>query len=161
MKQHKKSIREKSIADPINTESIEHYILRPNESFGIFKFGDKISNYLNLKHTIEDIDGYFEDYIFYELGIRIWLAEDSKEKIIESVVSSSFCIINNYNIIGMSYGQFVKLYDFICEGEDTIYLNERNRHLHHVYEFPSIGLQLWTWRNRIIEIVAYKASLDD
>ena len=123
MKQHKKSIREKSIADPINTESIEHYILRPNESFGIFKFGDKISNYLNLKHTIEDIDGYFEDYIFYELGIRIWLAEDSKEKIIESVVSSSFCIINNYNIIGMSYGQFVKLYDFICEGEDTIYLS--------------------------------------
>ncbi len=145
----------------VNNENNNLFVLKPNESFGVFKFGDSISNYLAYKYRIENIDGYFDEYLFYEMGLCVWLDDEKENDLIEYVKSDTYCILNNINIIGMSYSAFTKRFDVVCDGEDIIYLAEEHRHLHRVYDFSSWGLQLWTWRNRIVEVVAYKVPSDD
>ena len=145
----------------VNNENNNLFVLKPNESFGVFKFGDSIKKYLNYKHTVANYDNSFVEYDFYEMGLCVWLDNESKQRIIGSVVSESYCYLNNQNIIGMSYKDFINKYNSVCDGVDVFYFDEIDQHTQRVYDHTSLGLQLWTWRNRTIAVIAYKVASDD
>ena len=140
----------------VNNENNNLFVLKPNESFGVFKFGDSIKKYLNYKHTVANYDNSFVEYDFYEMGLCVWLDNESKQRIIGSVVSESYCYLNNQNIIGMSYKDFDATVTLAVQRWEEI-----DQHTQRVYDHTSLGLQLWTWRNRIIAVIAYKVASDD
>ena len=133
------------------------YSLIPNISFGCFVFNDDINRYLYKKHIVTRIDFYdaaFDDYYFEEDDCHIWI-DDNDHKAISSIKIENNCYLNGKNIIGTSYSLFKNTYG-LADYEDIVYLPTEGRHKHKVYDYLSLGLQIWTWRNRIIEVIASK-----
>ena len=152
-----KQIKEEKEKNTVGLIKDNRYILIPNVSFGCFMFNDDINRYLYKKHIITQIDSFdsaFEDYYFEEDGCHIW-TDDTNHKAISSIRIDKICFLNGENIIGTSYALFKNTYG-IADYEDIVYLPKEGRHKHKVFDYLSLGLQLWTWRNKITEVIASK-----
>lgn len=129
----------------------------PNTSFGPFRFGDNISHYVHLYSCSYEAnpnknEGFgFDSYDFHTLGLSVWTNADGT---IASVRSDTYCYWNDINIIGMSIREFRRLFQLEPDGEDIFYLLHGEMKSQHVYDFDSVGLQLWTWYGKIKTVIA-------
>ena len=152
---HKKE-KALNIAEPINGS-----ILIPNVSFGQFVFGSNIMSYLNdasyqYEENPDKMKGYgYDSYYFDKLDLEVWTDEKG---IIKSVTTDNECYWNNVNIIGLRYEKFKKIFQLEPDAQDVCHLYDGTSQ--HVYDFYSIGLQVWVWYGIIRTIIANQA-IDD
>lgn len=116
-------------------------ILIPNISLGIFKFNDAIKNYVdtyNFEISAKDESGY-EGYSFHDPETSIFV----EGGIIVSVASYKECIYRERNMIGMSLRELLKLIKIQFNGEVDIIDFEEDNVPQYVYDFETLGLQIW------------------
>ena len=141
----------------------DYYVLIPNVSFGIFKFGATIESYCRYEYESDRIPDridsrrFFDRFYFPYFNIRLWSYDGNT---IDSVLTDSACILEGKNIIGMPFKLFQEKYG-PPDDSDIIFLPQDDRQTHHVYDYDSLGLQLWTWRNRIVEVIAYDGNASE
>lgn len=148
----KEKTKEKNIVGLIKDNE-----LIPNVSLGVFHFETDIREYLQMfPYTYEENptknDEYgFDSYRFFSLGLTVWT--DNKG-IIKSIVTDESCFWNNSNIIGMHIKKFKSIYEINPDSEDVCYMMQERMKTQHVYDFYTIGLQLWTWYGIIRTVIA-------
>lgn len=129
-------------------------ILIPKKSVGIFNINDRIKNYTYLHHTKEHhIEKYFsyDSYDFNVKGMVLWVENDE----IESICCSESCYLNDKNLILMPFDKFLSEYNAIPDSSEKIYLLVNGRGQNQiVYEFETLGLQIWVWRGKIRTVIA-------
>lgn len=133
-------------------------------SLGRFVFGDDISNYLDLPHTVEHVEESgldpYDSYEFPEQHVDVCV-ENQK---IEFITCDTYCFWRDENLIGMAYDRFLSLLDGQQpDREDVCYVPvSRDRGQNQkVYDFENLGLQIWVWRNKIKTVIASSEILDD
>lgn len=125
--------------------------LIPKKSVGIFEFNTKIDCYFDkinlIKEEDEDVTGW-ECYRLDELGLYVY----TENQVIISISCYEECIMSGNNIIGMYIEQFKYLYNVKEVGDiDEFYMEDC---IQLVYEFESIGLQIWTKDDIIVTVIA-------
>ncbi|MBF0730970.1 MULTISPECIES: hypothetical protein [Bacteroidaceae] len=143
---------------------MEKLELIPNESLGMFVLGDNIDKYLILPHTVDHMGCEslysYDGYEFPEQYVSVWV----ENKKIDFIICDICCYWQNENLIGMTYDHFLSLIGGQCpDNEDICYVpvsRERGQN-QKVYNFKSIGLQVWVWRNKIKTIIVSKETLED
>ncbi len=154
MPQKKK--QEKNIAEQTNTS---HFV--PNVSLDKFILGSDIKRYLkNVSYVYEKDpdtkkDVGYDSYCFEKPDLEVWT---DKNGIIRSVRSETACYWNNINIVGLRYNKFKEIFQLEPDGQDICYLYDGTSQ--HVYDFYSVGLQIWVWYGVIRTVIAYQA-IDD
>lgn len=151
-----KKRKEKSIAERVNANNFI-----PNVSLGCFSFGTNIKRYLN-NHTFIYLknpnrsEGYgFDTYNFEKLNLEVWTDDKG---VIQCVRSENDCFWNNVNMIGLRYVKFKEIFNAQPDSEDICFFPDGTSQ--HVYDFDSIGLQLWV-RYGIIRTVIAGKIVDD
>ena len=137
----------------------ELYSLIPNKSLGLFGFNQPLNDSIKYKHEISYVETDpdtppYVTVLFPEMEIEVTTLNINGVDIIHDVSTEKACYLNGDNIIGMPISVFKDQYGN-PDKTDIIFLPRDDRQTHHVYDYDSLGLQLWTWRNRIVEIVAY------
>lgn len=154
MPQRKK--QEKNIVGPTNTS-----LLVPNVSLDKFVFGSDIKGYLkDVPYIYEEypetkMDIGYDSYCFEKPDLEVWTDKDG---IIRSVRSESICFWGNTNIVGLRYKKFIEVFHLKPDGQDVCYLYDGTSQ--HVYDFDSVGLQIWVWYGIIRTVIAYQACSD-
>ena len=137
------------------------YILVPNTKCGLFQIGEDIRKYLHLKHECYHCDGYcgLPDYVFYDFsqfGMCVY-TKGENHVIVNYITCQKKCIWEGKNIIGMLIKDFLKTYNLHPippEGEQSFVYDRLHRYTQRVYDFEEdVGLQVWTWRKRIITVI--------
>ena len=137
----------------------ELYTLIPNKSLGLFVFNQPLNNSIKYKHEVSFVEDDpdsppFITFLFPEMEIEVTTLNKNGVDVIHDVWTEKACFLNDDNIIGMPISVFKNRYGN-PDMSDIIFLPRDDRQTHHVYDYDTLGLQLWTWRNRIVEIVAY------
>jgi hypothetical protein len=137
-------------------------IVYPLMSVSGFKFNDYINNYSHVKHDIILSDYNDEistdSYVFKSPPINVWVGKDKK---IFSICCEIECYYESINIIGMNINKFKKIFNLIEDEKDKIfkpYIEKKKSgyRTETVYEFDKLGLQIWTYRNKIITVICSK-----
>ena len=129
--------------------------LIPNKSYEIFVLGDSISSYLHLPHKIESYDDpyiYYDTYYFDNFNFKVWV-ENGK---IETIKCDKECYWKGKNLINMFYEDFLMLIDYQQpDNADILYVPvSKNRGQNQkVYDFDNLGLMIWVWRKKILNIL--------
>lgn len=128
---------------------------------GEFVLGKDIRTLLHLPHTRESLrdGGSGEKYEYtFDNGIEVWC----EKKIITALYFNPYfnpktqCWYKGYNLIGMSYKDFLSIIGSQADAEDVIYIkkaNKKNGENQRVYDFDKEGLQVWVWRGKIVSII--------
>jgi len=154
MPQKKK--QEKNIAELTNTS-----LLVPNVSLDKFILGSDIRGYLkNVSYVYEENpdtkkDVGYDSYCFENPDLEVWT---DKNGIIRSVRSETDCYWNNINIVGLRYNKFKEIFQLEPDDQEICYLYDGTSQ--HVYDFDSVGLQIWVWYGVIRTVIAYQATDD-
>lgn len=142
----------------------KYYTFIPTVSLGVFKIGDKLSNYFNYKYTVDHIpdnfmgEGHgFDVYFFPRFGIEL-ISYDGDT--INSIGTENKCLLNGENTIGMPFKVFKEKYGE-PDDSDTIYLPRDDRKKHGVYGYNRFTILLWTFRNRIVTVDAWNDDLSN
>jgi hypothetical protein len=148
---HKESKRGK----PIGEDKMTKFVLTPNLSLGEFIIGDNIEKYTNISHVVNNIDAgtySYNSYVFYNNAIKIWLTEDNK---IETILCNKRCYWQDKNLIGMLYDDFLILSGQCpdTESEGYVLTNSDKKQKQKVYEFITLGLQIWVYQKKIRAII--------
>lgn len=130
--------------------------LIPNRSVGGIKIYGQIDDYLNLEYVFFDkgID-YSEDlYIFKEPAVSVYVDDNHK---ITSIKCSANCFWKDVNLIGLNISKFIDLFGYQPNETDKVYILVEGKGQNQiVYEFDSLGLQIWTWRKKIVTVFCTK-----
>ena len=115
-----------------------------------------------LDQTAQNIT-YSENDELKKVSVQSLLKEFAQKKI-DFIICDICCYWQNENLIGMTYDHFLSLIGGQCpDNEDICYVpvsRERGQN-QKVYNFKSIGLQVWVWRNKIKTIIVSKETLED
>ncbi len=132
-------------------------ILVPTISLGRFVFGSDIRTYLDGASYIfeEDPDTKedlsFNTFCFKTLNLEVWTDVNG---IIDSVMCEKSCYWDDINLVGLRFEKFKAIFRLEPDSQDVCYLS--NGHAHHVYEFNSVGLQIWVWYGIIRTVIAHQ-----
>lgn len=143
-------------------ESIKDNTLIPNVSLGQFVLGNNISDYLkNDTYIYEENpnkqDGYgFDSFYFVNQGLEVWT--DNKGTI-KCIKSTRVCYWKNVNIVGLPYKKFLSKFDLKPDSEDICYFSEGKMKTQHVYDFDSIGMQLWVWYGIVRTVIVNQLGI--
>ncbi|SHN31206.1 hypothetical protein [Mucilaginibacter sp. OK098] len=137
--------------------------LIPNVSVGQLKFGESIKKYLKYEHTYfkKDVnDIYMEDnYEFIDPPIIVFVNSSNK---ISSITCNVGCFWKGENLIGFPINEFIKLSGIEPDRKEKLYVmtayNKGQRQ--DVYDFESLGLQIWVWKNKIVTVGCTNYDLD-
>lgn len=132
--------------------------LVPNTSYDDYVLGANINQYLNREHWKERFtisDEEVNDLFSFNEGIRVWCDIDGTIITIDCYTS---CVYNGIELIGMRYSVFLEMIQEKPYKEDIIYLMDHKNY--HVYDFDKSGLQVWTWRNKIRQILISQSVED-
>lgn len=111
----------------------------PNESLGVFKLGDKISNYLK-KYNL-NFEKYFGELVVsYELSSP-YICSFVKNNIIESISAYEEFIYRNVNFIGKHIDSLIPLLPTDYEYDTSIEYDDGS--VQTPVEFTDFGLTLW------------------
>lgn len=108
-----------------------------------------------LKKTYHESVFTNDSYHFIKEDIDVWCELDGQ---INTIRCSSSCIYKGVELIGLEFSKFISLVEKVPDDNDVVYLS-RDGHRgqnQHVYDFDSLGLQIWVWRNRIRTVMIYK-----
>ena len=132
-----------------------------NKSYQEFELNVPISNYFYKKYKELDPDTThpFKRYQFYSPEVEIWCKNDLVDTIINERICAYEYQNKTVNLVGLGYDAFLKLFDVTSPVSKQIYVDANGRkELRHVYEFDSLGLQVWTWHKSIKTILIYNAE---
>ena len=132
--------------------------LIPNSSYNDFVLGSNISNYMDRGHTKKTYhESIFtnDSYHFIKEDIDVWCELDGQ---INTIRCSSSCIYKGVELIGLEFSKFISLVEKVPDDNDVVYLSREGHRgqNQHVYDFDSLGLQIWVWRNRIRTVMICK-----
>ena len=127
----------------------------PNTSVGHIKIGDSVNRYLNDKYVYfkKDInDEYMEDY--YEFLDPPLIVFVNKSNRITTINCKVRCVWKDKNLIGLSLGEFIELSGKEPDSNEEIYvlLAYNKGQKQSVYSFEELGMQIWTWKNKIVTV---------
>ena len=78
---------------------------------------------------------------------------------IDTIVCELICYYEDTNLIGLGYDAFLKLFDVTSPDSKQIYIYANGRkELRHVYEFDTLGLQIWVWHKSIKKVLIYNTK---
>ncbi|WP_295712252.1 hypothetical protein [Mucilaginibacter sp.] len=129
--------------------------LIPNISVGLFKLGDNINNYNSYKSDYNKKshnDEYMEDYYEFVDPPLIVFVNGNNE--ITTINCNVECLWEGINLIGFLFDAFLKLASIKPNNHELIYVlkNADKGQNQHVYTFENFGIQVWTWRNKIVTV---------
>ena len=134
-----------------------------NTSYDDFVLGANINNYLDRdywKERYNICDDYDNDFFFFKEGIGVWCDIDGT---INTIDCDTTCVFKGIELIGMKYSLFLDMIKEKPYHEDIVYLmgdGPRGKN-HHVYDFDNSGLQVWTWRGKIRQVLISKSEEDE
>jgi len=133
---------------------INHKLI-PFKQIGQFKLDRSILNYKN---------ELFEEGEFDDLGCKpYYLADDltlfvDKTENIEFVICYSNCVYKGINMIGMAIQNFIEFTNEKYSGEVDELDFEEDNIPQYIYEFESIGLQIWVKEGIIVTVIVASIS---
>ncbi len=143
----------------------KNYILIPNISLGIFKFGNNIEKYIHqFDYEYSQVEPE-SDYYVYEFenpNIDVYV----EEGLVESISCRKKCIYKGKNIIGMKIQEFINLSNAFPDLNltDTAYTDEENKNIDNpqiIYEFENLGLQTWVKNSIIISVFCSPPEIEE
>lgn len=151
----------KNTAVEINVNKVNEWEYIPCKSYGPFMFHDRISKYLDM---MEENFGYiyykkskrpgaFHDYDIPSLGISLLV----RNRVISVIRFEKIFMFRGYNLIKMDYSRFIEIFNVVPDDIDyKLPVEQKNGRCkwQDVYDFDSLGLQLWVWRDRIVTVMA-------
>jgi hypothetical protein len=144
----------KNIAEHENN-NFSLYQFNPTVSVGPFIFGTDIENYFEYHHTYFPAGKYdsFDSYYFLDPPITIF----PKGGKIESITCDEYLFFKGRNIIGMLVHNFMEVYQIAYDVKERLYvMRDDNIKSMIVYDFDILGLQIWTYRRKIISVSCTK-----
>ena len=128
-----------------------------NTAYNDFILDADISNYLHKNHTKEvykESTFINRSYHFYDDEIDVWCDSDGR---INTIRCASSCLYQGIDLIGLPFQTFLSAIRVLPDNYEQIYLlvNGRGQN-QHVYDFSTIGLQVWVWRQKIKSVLIYK-----
>lgn len=147
----------KTIAKETNVKT---YCLKLNRSVGVFVLGEEITTHLSLPHEYYHCtdDGSemtnYDFYFFPESGMDVYVDEQNPT-IIDTIMCRKYCYWQGKNLIGMPYTEFLQFTNFIpieSDGEINYVYSLEHKYKQRCYIFETEGLQVWTWRKRIVSV---------
>ena len=128
-----------------------------NTAYNDFILDADISNYLYKNHTKEvykESTFINRSYHFYDDEIDVWCDSDGR---INTIRCASSCFYQGIELIGLPFQTFLSVIRVLPDNYEQIYLlvNGRGQN-QHVYDFSTIGLQVWVWRQKIKSVLIYK-----
>lgn len=132
-------------------------ILIPNLSVGNIIIGDNIDNYLSkynfdIEICAKDDVTNWDEYIIANKGIILYV----ENGVIVTIAVEKEIIYNGKNLIGQSLSSFEEIVKSHYDGEDSVYLGEEEVP-HKVYEYYSLGLQVWV-KDSIVDCIYCDAN---
>lgn len=128
----------------------------PFKSIGVFILNSDINKYLkNYIYEYTEVDEITGWDTYNIIGLNISLFTDSGK--IVSMLCENECYYNNKNIIGVNIDDFMNFNNLQYTNEESLFVN--NNEKQNVYEFDSIGLQVWCKKNEIVTVIACDNSL--
>ena len=128
-----------------------------NTAYNDFILDADISNYLHKNHTKEvykEPTFTNRSYHFYDDEIDVWCDSDGR---INTIRCASSCLYQGIELISLPFQAFLSAIRVLPDNYEQIYLlvNGRGQN-QHVYDFSTIGLQVWVWRQKIKSVLIYK-----
>ena len=128
-----------------------------NTAYNDFILDSNISNYLYKNHTkrvYNESTFTISSYYFYDDEIDIWCGDDGS---INTIRCASSCLYQGVELIGLPFQELLSAIHILPSNYEQIYLlvNGRGQN-QHVYDFETIGLQIWVWRQKIKTVLIYK-----
>ena len=154
-RQQRKQKKEKNIRERRRGSTVmNNYTLIPFKSVGPFRFGTKISDYLenSVYNYIQKKDPDETNWDCYEIEspkLDIYV----ENGLIQSIACYKKCILNGKNIIKIKIGDFishVNEYPDLNQTDAIFIGNEEKPQV--VYEFDKFGLQVWVKEGIIITV---------
>lgn len=143
-------------------------ILKPDLSYGGIRIGDNVANY---KSTVEkEPRGKYLDWDSYiAKGIdcaNLWCSDLG---IIYAIRLDSHCYFKGHDLIGFPILDFLLLLDKEPRNVEILWTptkDDNHGQNQHVYDIDlnrsgSKGLQVWTWRKRIVSLLVYDNTCHD
>lgn len=135
-------------------------------SYGEFQIGESIAKYMDLveKEQGENID--WDSYITKDSDkVSLWC---SCSGIVYAIRVDINCFYKGQDLIGMPILDFLKMLNKEPYHVEIIWVptkDDNHGQNQHVYDFDlnrsgSKGLEVWTWRKRIVSILVHDNSLD-
>lgn len=142
--------------------------LCPELSYGEFRIGDDINKFINLvekepRGSHLNWDSYVaKDYD----SINLWCSDSG---LIYAIRFDEHCFFKGRNLIRMPIISFLMLLNKEPSKVEILWTptkDDNHGQNQHVYDIDlnrsgSRGLQVWTWRKRIVSILVYDNSLSD
>ena len=130
-------------------------ILIPNVSVGEIAFGTPIEDYADaiLEYTDYILEVPYHCYSFSRSSVTAYTDENGQ---IENLSCDEECIWKSVNLIGMNIVDFEEMAGQTHDGEiDRIWIgSDDNGQLQEVYEYDSLGLQIWVCAGAIVTVIA-------
>ena len=128
-----------------------------NTAYNDFILDSNISNYLYKNHTkrfYNESTFTNSSYYFYDDEIDIWCDDDGN---INTIRCASSCLYQGVELIGLPFQELLSAIHILPSNYEQIYLlvNGRGQN-QHVYDFETIGLQIWVWRQKVKTVLIYK-----
>ena len=148
-----------------NHKSIE-LTLDPEISYGEFQIGENIAKYMNL---VEIETGEFIDWNSYIVQdsdrLNLW---SSCSGIVYAIKFRTHCFYKGQDLIGMPIFDFLKMLNKEPYHVELFWVptkDDSHGQNQHAYDFDlnrsgSKGLEVWTWRKRIVSILVFDNDLD-
>jgi hypothetical protein len=128
--------------------------IHPNTGVASFNIGEEIDTYTD-KHAYSFHQGKddvsWDEYDFYGGQLEVYV--DKKERTVESICCRKNCYLDDINLIGLSYDEFLQRFG-LKEKEiqhEEIWMS--NTEKQSVYEIEDLSLQLWVDHDNVIKTV--------
>lgn len=137
---------------------VNNFELTFNKSVGAFIIGEPMVDLLSLLKLEYDFyekanDSEYSEsfYDILELGLSVYVNDDD---IITSINCYKFCYYNNVNVIGLNIDDLILHISTKLNKTESYYVGKINskEQKQKVYDFDEIGLQVWVYRNKVVNI---------
>lgn len=130
-------------------------------SYGEFQIGENIAKYMDLveKETGENID--WDSYIVQDSDkLNLW---SSSSGTVYAIKFRTHCFYKGQDLIGMPIFDFLKMLNKEPYKVEIYWVptkDDNHGQNQHAYDFflnrsGSKGLEVWTWRKRIVSVLVY------
>jgi hypothetical protein len=140
---------------------MQEYRVIPFVSVGVFKFDTPIKEYLQnglynyVQQGVQE-DGY-ECYNIVEPQLSITCEYGN----IAVIRSHKYCYMNNQNLIGLSLSQCKKILNAEPDSHDFVQIGYDDEKPQTVYDFDSLGLQIWVANRKVVTVSCFGFIEDD
>ena len=140
---------------------MKEYTVIPFVSVGVFKFDTPIKEYLQNSLYSYTQQGVQENGYDYYSIIEPQLSITCENGNITAIMCHKCCYINNRNLIGLSLSQCKKILNAEPDSYDFIQVGYDDEKPQTVYDFDSLGLQIWVANQKVVSVSCFSFTEDD